>query len=179
MVAWLCGLCCLFVDHESAAFSDLGRLLSCWKHTAAHPIFTAPSDSRLQGLPWTGPAAADRQRGEEAHQQPSPRHKHPRRPTALWLKVRTQLLHDETWPTILKKGTWDLLLKWKINIFNMIQAADYFSTSVHFCISYLIFFHKLRLNSMMDSCSLLLFITCWPIFAQCQEVAICYFNLCL
>lgn len=32
---------------EAADSSDLGRLLSCWKHTAAHQIFTAPSNSRL------------------------------------------------------------------------------------------------------------------------------------
>lgn len=53
---------------ESADFSDLGRLLSCWKHTAAHQIFTAPSNSRLHGLPSTGPGAVGRrlsERGEK------------------------------------------------------------------------------------------------------------------
>lgn len=53
---------------ESADFSDLGCLLSCWKHTAAHQIFTAPSNSRLHGPPSTGLGAAGRtlsERGEK------------------------------------------------------------------------------------------------------------------
>lgn len=49
----VCARVTLFVDdayvfaREAADSSDLGRLLSCWKHTAAHQIFTAPSNSRL------------------------------------------------------------------------------------------------------------------------------------
>lgn len=41
---------------EAADSSDLGRLLSCWKHTAAHQIFTAPSNSRLHAgsFVWPG-----------------------------------------------------------------------------------------------------------------------------
>lgn len=51
---------------ESADFSDLGRLLSCWKHTAAHQIFTAPSNSRLHGPSSTGLGAAGlSERGEK------------------------------------------------------------------------------------------------------------------
>lgn len=49
---------------ESVDFSDLGRLLSCWKHTAAHQIFTAPSNSRLHGPPSTGLGAAGRRLSE-------------------------------------------------------------------------------------------------------------------
>lgn len=49
----ICARVTLFVNDayvfacEAADSSDLGRLLSCWKHTAAHQIFTAPSNSRL------------------------------------------------------------------------------------------------------------------------------------
>ena len=40
--AYLCVCVC-----QTADSSDLGRPLSCWKHTAAHQIFTAPSNSGL------------------------------------------------------------------------------------------------------------------------------------
>lgn len=76
-----CARSALFVDDafvfacESADFSDLGRLLSCWKHTAAHQIFTAPSNSGLHGLPSTGPGAVGHRQSErgEKHQHARPR----------------------------------------------------------------------------------------------------------
>lgn len=110
LAAWLCTFCRLWTSHtclrvSPQIFSDLGRLLSCWKHTAAHQIFTAPSNSRLHGPPSTGlggGAAGHRlsERGEK-HISTQVKHpgKHPRRSAAWWLEVWTKLVDGEIWPT--------------------------------------------------------------------------------
>lgn len=94
----ICARVTLFVNDayvfacEAADSSDLGRLLSCWKHTAAHQIFTAPSNSRLHvgslRLAW-GLLAADCQRREENISAPESkkRFKHPRKSSASWRKL--------------------------------------------------------------------------------------------
>ena len=71
---YVCVCVCVCVC-QTADSSDLGRPLSCWKHTAAHQIFTAPSNSGLHVvfLPlasgcWLQAAREER----KTHQHPSP-----------------------------------------------------------------------------------------------------------
>lgn len=77
----ICARATLFVNDayvfacEAADSSDLGRLLSCWKHTAAHQIFTAPSNSRLHVGPlvWPGgcwPQTVGEERKTYRHRSP-------------------------------------------------------------------------------------------------------------